>query len=202
MLAPMLRPGDGVTSLLMGQSPIWSLSGWVSIGSPCDFRDGSLLKDLPARNLKYYPLSLYLAIKKGKLQFLTGKFEIENCQGETKIFDEMTAWEPLNLRPDTVLSIPQHLYDHHNISNDFLDKVMVDYNIQNISKSQLEEDFLETDVTNDVKFPFRYMVGKTRHYSWPKGAGKWAPIIDRARAHCEWNSNRWSRLRLHVWNQS
>ncbi|GKZ81405.1 hypothetical protein AnigIFM56816_005922 [Aspergillus niger] len=123
-----------------------------------------------ARNLKYYPLSLYLAIKKGKLQFLAGKFTIENCQGESKVFDEMTAWELLNLRPDTVLGIPQCLYDHHNISNDFLDKVMVDYNIQNISKSELEEEFLETDVINDVKFPFRYMVGKTRHYSWPKGA--------------------------------
>ncbi|RDH36369.1 pyridoxal phosphate-dependent transferase [Aspergillus welwitschiae] len=106
----------------------------------------------------------------GKLQFLAGKFTIENCQGESKVFDEMTAWELLNLRPDTVLGIPQRLYNHHNISNDFLDKVMVDYNIQNISKSELEEEFLETDVINDVKFPFRYMVGKTRHYSWPKGA--------------------------------
>ncbi|GLA33560.1 hypothetical protein AnigIFM63309_000390 [Aspergillus niger] len=106
----------------------------------------------------------------GKLQFLAGKFTIENCQGESKVFDEMTAWELLNLRPDTVLGIPQRLYNHHNISNDFLDKVMVDYNIQNVSKSELEEEFLETDVINDVKFPFRYMVGKTRHYSWPKGA--------------------------------
>ncbi|GKZ28171.1 hypothetical protein AbraCBS73388_000650, partial [Aspergillus brasiliensis] len=82
----------------------------------------------------------------------------------------MTAWELLNLRPDTVLSIPQRLYDRHNISNDFLDKAMLEYNIQNISKGELEEEFLDTDVTNDVKFPFRYMVGKTRHYSWPKGA--------------------------------
>ncbi|XRM42698.1 hypothetical protein ABZX51_005909 [Aspergillus tubingensis] len=151
-----------------GVAPNASPRGWGHITA--DGTIANLESIWVARNLKYYPLSLYLAIKKGKLQFLTGKFEIENCQGETKIFDEMTAWELLNLRPDTVLGIPQHLYDHHNISNDFLDKVMVDYNIQNISKSQLEEDFLETDVTNDVKFPFRYMVGKTRHYSWPKGA--------------------------------
>ncbi|KAI2840427.1 hypothetical protein CBS147343_10489 [Aspergillus niger] len=123
-----------------------------------------------ARNLKYYPLSLYLAIKKGKLQFLAGKFWIENCKGEFKVFEEMTAWELLNLRPETVLGIPQRLYDCHNISNDFLDEAMLDYNIQNISKSQLEEKFLGTDIVNDVKFPFRYMVGKTRHYSWPKGA--------------------------------
>lgn len=51
------------------------------------------------------------------------------------------------------------------ISNAFLSDVMNTFTVQSTGKDVLEEKY-----TNGK--PAQYMVATTRHYSWPKGAGK------------------------------
>ncbi|KAI1750214.1 pyridoxal-dependent decarboxylase domain-containing protein [Xylaria castorea] len=136
-------------------------TGWGHV--TCDGTVANLESIWVARNLKFYPLSLRRAFEKGEaLEFLSGNFHVENCQGTRKLFSELSPWELLNLRPSIVLDLPDRLYQEHGISNDFLSSVMNKFTIQSTGKDILERTF-------DVK-PCQYMLATTRHYSWPKGA--------------------------------
>ena len=118
-----------------------------------------------ARNLKFYPLSIRSAMKEGgPLAFIAKDFVIEPCIGPEKLFQELTVWELLNLKSETILDIPERLYSQYRIAPGFLDDVMQKYGIQSTGKGALEKEF-------DVPDP-RYFVSNTRHYSWPKGGGK------------------------------
>ncbi|KAH8435161.1 uncharacterized protein LDX57_012790 [Aspergillus melleus] len=115
-----------------------------------------------SRNLKFYPLSLSLAIQEGDLHFVAESFEIETCSGTMKQFTKLSTWELLNLKPDTILDIPQMLNDKWGISPTFIEDAMKKYNVQSIGKALLEQRF-------HIQKPIRYMLSTTRHYSWPKG---------------------------------
>lgn len=117
------------------------------------------------RNLKFYPLSIRSAMKKdGPLSFIADTFEIETCLSATKLMKDLTKWELLNLRTKAILDIPERLYGQYHMSPSFLKSVMQDYGIQSTGKGALEQEF-------GVK-PMKYFVSSTRHYSWPKAAGK------------------------------
>jgi hypothetical protein len=156
--------------------------------------------DVIARNLKFYPLSLQWAVKEGKLKFVADDFMVQPCKTSEpeKLFSEMTTWELLNLRPATVLDLPTMLYDKYGITNQFLESALNDYNIQTVSRSVLEDHF-------SIKNPMQYFVSKTRHYSWPKGAGLSFPnthtSYKAAQANATFpNSGCWSRLGKHGWS--
>ena len=100
-----------------------------------------------------------------KLNFAASKFYIENCQGEQKLFSELTTWELLNLKPKVILDIPDRLYEELGISNDFLSDVMKEFTIQSTGKDVLENEF-------EFKEPCQYMLATSRHYSWPKAGGE------------------------------
>ena len=118
-----------------------------------------------ARNLKFYPLSIASAMKKdGPLAFVAPTFEIQPCIGPVKLFKDLTTWELLNLKPSVILDIPERLYNQYHMSPGFLDSVMKTYGIQSTSKTALEREF--------GLGPGKYFVSNTRHYSWPKSAGK------------------------------
>ena len=146
---------------------IWSQSGQVrAYGPPC-----RSFTDHVARNLKFYPLSLFLTIRDGSLKFLRNSvgllppFEIELCNGQTKSFMDCTSWELLNLKPTTVLNIPQALSDVYGISQTALAAAMKEYSIQTKGKDYLEKEFKIDKLAE-------FFVGTTKHYSWPKGAGE------------------------------
>lgn len=120
-----------------------------------------------ARNFKFYPLSLRIAMDKGDLQFIADKFKVQTCQGDRKLLKDLSTWELLNLRPKTVLDLPQSLTEQCGISPQFLEGVLDEHNIQTVGKDALERHF---GITPEK--PVIYMLGKTRHYSWPKGGGK------------------------------
>lgn len=121
---------------------------------------------IQARNLKFYPLSLRKAFEKDQpLDFLASSFHVENCIGERKLFVSLSQWELLNLKPSDILDLPDRLYQEHGISNAFLSEVMKKFTIQSTGKDVLEREF-------DLDKPCQYMLANTRHYSWPKGAGK------------------------------
>ena len=121
---------------------------------------------MPARNLKFYPLSLRRAMEEGNpLEYAAPRFYIETCQGEQKLFSELTTWELLNLKQSVVLDIPDRLYQELGISNDFLSGVMNTFTIQSTGKDALEKAF-------QIEKPCQYMLATSRHYSWPKSGGE------------------------------
>lgn len=78
------------------------------------------LTSMPARNLKFYPLSLRRAFDKDEaLEFLSGSFYAENCQGVRKLFSELSTWELLNLRPSVILDLPDRLYQEQCVIQGF-----------------------------------------------------------------------------------
>ncbi|KAF4124797.1 Glutamate or tyrosine decarboxylase or a related PLP-dependent protein [Geosmithia morbida] len=131
----------------------------------CDGTIANLESIWVARNLKFYPLSLFQAVTKGKLAFIANDFTVKPCRKDEpeKLFKDMTPWELLNLRPETVLDMPTTLYNRYGITSEFLESVLRDYNIQTVGRNELEDAF-------SIKDSMKYFVGKTRHYSWPKGA--------------------------------
>ncbi|KAG8527293.1 uncharacterized protein KY384_008037 [Bacidia gigantensis] len=107
--------------------------------------------------------------KKSTLHFLdnpfgaTQPFEIDLSSGKKKLFMHCTTWELLNLKPSTVLGIPQQLSDQYGVSQTALAAAMKPYSIQTVGKDFLEKKF-------HVNNPAQFFVGTTKHYSWPKGA--------------------------------
>ena len=123
-----------------------------------------------ARNLKFYPLSIRSAMKEGgPLAFIAKDFVIEPCTGPEKLFQDLSTWELLNLKPKTILDIPERLYKQFYIAPEFLNDVIKKYGIQSTGKQVLEKEFDVPDI--------RYFLSNTKHYSWPKGAGKHSAIF-------------------------
>lgn len=104
----------------------------------------------------------------GKLKFVADDFMVKPCNGPEKLFTQMTSWELLNLRPETVLDLPTKLNEQYGITSTFLESVLDEYNIQTVGRNILEEKF-------SIDNPTKYFVSNTRHYSWPKGAGLSTP---------------------------
>ncbi|CAG8734348.1 8858_t:CDS:2, partial [Racocetra fulgida] len=100
------------------------------------------LQEIQTRNLKFYPLSLRLAIEEGHLSFIGRNFTVELANGlENKLLMDCTTWELLNLKPSTVLNIPERLFQKYGISPQFLQASLKDYSIQSVGKDYLEQRF-------------------------------------------------------------
>lgn len=147
--------------------------GWGHI--TCGGSVANLESIWAARNLKFYPLSLKLAIEANDsiLAFLKGMFRVQTCDGTEKLFSDCSTWELLNLKPSTVLNIPTMLYKKFGVSQNTLTKVLADFSIQTLGKDVLEKRF-QIDADNAAQL----LVGTTKHYSWPKGAGKQTQAFD------------------------
>lgn len=140
----------------------------------CDGTVANLESMWAARNLKFYPFSLKTAMKEGHpLNFIAKDFKIEKCAGGKDLFMDLTNWDLLNLRPETILEIPQRLYEEFHVSTGFLDRVMKTYGVQSAGKSTLEKEYNLSDM--------KYFVSNAKHYSWPKSAGScdkfWKSLI-------------------------
>ena len=124
-----------------------------------------------ARNLKFYPLSLTLAMENdGLLSFISDTFELTTCSGTKKLFSKFTTWELLNITPDVVLDIPDLLYKQYLISPTFLQQAMYGYIIQSVPKD--DPMFVQRFERDGISLNKMALVtSATKHYSWPKGAG-------------------------------
>ena len=100
---------------------------------------------------------------KNELQFVANTFMVQTCLGPKKKFSELTTWELLNLKPSTVLDLPDRLYKEYGMSPKFLEGIMKKYTIQSTGKDSLEEEY--------DTMPCQIMLASTRHYSWPKSGG-------------------------------
>ncbi|THU79817.1 PLP-dependent transferase, partial [Dendrothele bispora CBS 962.96] len=133
----------------------------------CDGSVANLESIWAARNLKFYPLSLLLAMERGSLGFLLDSFQVQTCQGGSKLLRDFTTWELLNILPHEVLAIPDRLYSEYNISPTFLQNALNLFLIQSIGKdaTMFEERFGREYINR-----MAYIASATKHYSWPKGA--------------------------------
>lgn len=101
----------------------------------------------------------------GPLRIIPETFSVRTCQGRLKRFRELTTWELLNLKSNTILGMAEQLHDEFGITPEWLQDALDSYNIQTIGKDALERHF-------GVDKPGQFFVSSTRHYSWPKSAGK------------------------------
>ncbi|EKG20154.1 Pyridoxal phosphate-dependent decarboxylase [Macrophomina phaseolina MS6] len=136
--------------------------GWSHI--TCDGTVANLESIWVARNLKYYPLSIRKALD-GPLDFISETFTVRTARNEEKLYKHLSTWELLNLRPQTILDIPDRLNRDYNISSKFLEDIMNEYGIQSRGKESLDRDF-------GIEKPAQYLLSNTKHYSWPKGGGE------------------------------
>ncbi|RBR06154.1 uncharacterized protein FIESC28_11169 [Fusarium coffeatum] len=130
----------------------------------CDGTIANLESIWVARNLKFYPLSLCMAIRRGKLQFIGDRFYASSCfhaPAKTK-FKDLQGWDLVNLPSEVILDLPDQLNKQFGITSKFLESALNEYNIQTIGRELLEKEF-------NISNPIKYFVSKTRHYSWPKG---------------------------------
>jgi hypothetical protein len=123
-----------------------------------------------ARNLKYYPLSLRVAMKKdGPLEFIAPTFKLSD-DSTAKLFKDFTPWELLNIRPGVVLNIPDRLRQLYGITSQFLQAALERFLVQSVGKdSKIFQEF-NTDKTKLDEMV--YFISAAKHYSWPKAAGK------------------------------
>ncbi|CAG8599100.1 46_t:CDS:10, partial [Diversispora eburnea] len=142
------------------------IQGWGHItcdGSVANLESIWAGKNLNTRNLKFYPLSLRLAFNdNGPLSFIGSSFKVELANSKEKLLKECSTWELLNLKPTTVLDIPDQLYSEYGITPQFLQGSLKEYTIQTVGKDYLERKFNITE-------PSVYFASTTMHYSWPKG---------------------------------
>ncbi|KAI3231206.1 hypothetical protein DTO012A9_8158 [Penicillium roqueforti] len=128
----------------------------------CDGTVANLESIWVARNLKFYPLTLYQAMKEGSLGFIADSFYVTTCVGEEKLFRDLGNWELLNLRSEVILSMGDALYRQYGITSKFLENALTPFSIQTTGKDVLEREF-------NITKPTKYFLAQTRHYSWPKG---------------------------------
>ncbi|KAK7053227.1 hypothetical protein VNI00_003850 [Paramarasmius palmivorus] len=144
-----------------GQSKPW---GHIT----CDGSVANLESMWAARNLKFYPLSLVLAMGEGQpLDFIADSFEVPTCTGTSKLLRDFTTWELLNIAPNDVLDIPTRLYKQYSFSSTFLETALKPFIIQSASKhaNMFAKKFGLERINN-----IAYFTSATKHYSWPKGA--------------------------------
>jgi glutamate/tyrosine decarboxylase-like PLP-dependent enzyme len=113
--------------------------------------------------LKYYPLSLKIAMASGNPLAFASKLETTLCTGEKKPYGECTTWELLNLTPNEVLDLPARLTSQFRIPTRTLEKVLEVYSVQTVGKGKLDLDF-------DIAEPPQYFISPANHYSWGKSS--------------------------------
>ncbi|TFK69899.1 PLP-dependent transferase [Pluteus cervinus] len=139
--------------------------GWGHI--TCGGTVANLESIWAARNLKFYPLSLILAMEDGgPLNYIRDSFKVTTCSGTTKLLKDFTTWELLNITPDAVLDIPDRLYEQYSMSPGFLQKAMNDYLVQTTPRD--DDKFVNKFGRENINH-IAYLASATMHYSWPKG---------------------------------
>ncbi|KAJ8515142.1 hypothetical protein ONZ45_g7400 [Pleurotus djamor] len=139
--------------------------GWGHI--TCDGSVANLESMWAARNLKFYPFSLKLAMR-NELSFIAETFRIRRCSDDefdaenSPLFNDLDNWSLLNLTPTSVIEIPDRLQHEYGITAAYLNNAMKPYLIQTIGKDQLEKEFQIGTMS--------YFACETMHYSWPKSA--------------------------------
>ena len=71
------------------------------------------------------------------LDFIANSFEVELCDGTTKLLKDCSAWQMLNLPVSVVLKIPDRLYSEYMTSSAYLESAMSKHIVQNCGKDYI-----------------------------------------------------------------
>ena len=120
-----------------------------------------------ARNLKFYPLSLQLALQhsqslKAAMGLMVPLF------GQTVSFLSLSTWQLLNLDADLVLQLSTTLQEKFNIDTATLTAALLPYSVQNLGYAEIVMQYL-LPAQPTIKSPVMFAPA-TAHYSWPKAA--------------------------------
>ena len=102
------------------------------------------------------------------LHFIASAFMIKGTCDKPdtpQLFSTLTTWQLLNLTPDVVLDIGARLASQYGITSDFLGKALEPYLAQTMGKEKIKKMYC-------IEEEPLYFISSTRHYSWPKAAGK------------------------------
>ncbi|GAA4495877.1 pyridoxal phosphate-dependent decarboxylase family protein [Pseudaeromonas paramecii] len=131
----------------------------------CDGSVANLEAMWAARNLKYYPLSLKMALQaEPLLQPHAQDIRVTLCDGSVGILVEQDAWTLFNLHQDEVLSLPEQIASACGITSSQLTQLLDPYLLQSTG---IQERVLR--LTEGTAVPV-VMGPATKHYSWPKNA--------------------------------
>ncbi|EGO26004.1 hypothetical protein SERLADRAFT_448895 [Serpula lacrymans var. lacrymans S7.9] len=121
------------------------MTGWGHI--TCDGTKRHADGACAARNLKFYPLSFYLAITEGNLQTIASEFTVRLCDGTTKLLEDCyneadtlgcPPWELLNLEVDVILELASRVTKEFGISPEYAENAVHPYLVQQIGENELE----------------------------------------------------------------
>ena len=106
------------------------------------------------------------------LEFMANDFTVTTCDepNTPQLLSKLTPWQLLNLTPDVVLDIPRQLASQFGITSDFLGEVLEPYLVQTMGKEKIKKMYNIDDE------PLCF-VPSTKHYSWPKAAGRFKLVI-------------------------
>ena len=102
------------------------------------------------------------------LEFIAHTFRLRD--DDPKFFKDLTPWELLNIPPGVILEIPDRLREIYGVTSQFLQASLKEYLVQTVGK---DSDIFQKFNTTETKLSeMVYFVSTTKHYSWPKAAGK------------------------------
>lgn len=112
-------------------------------------------------------------MKEGRpLSFISDTFKVHLCANPDQevLFSSLETWDLLNLSVTEILNIPDLLQQQYSISSTFLQSALEPYLVQTCGKDELEKLW-------NITAPCQYLISSTKHYSWPKGAGRFPALL-------------------------
>jgi glutamate/tyrosine decarboxylase-like PLP-dependent enzyme len=131
----------------------------------CDGTVANIEAIWSARNLKFYPLALQVALKEDPALATAKTIAIALPTGAVVPLIELDAWSLLNLKADDILALPTRLTNEYQISRDTVTGSLAKYSLQSLGILEFSRRFL----TQIDKSPV-FLVPGTKHYSFPKAA--------------------------------
>ncbi|WP_296420328.1 pyridoxal phosphate-dependent decarboxylase family protein [Pseudooctadecabacter sp.] len=118
-----------------------------------------------ARNLKYLPVTMAVAIREMDALKDAQDFEVTKLDGSKAKLVDLDVWTQMNLPIDEVIAMGLNLQDQCGVSADTVKAALDAYSVQNLGLADFHHRFVGREVPN---FPI-ICAPSTRHYSWPKG---------------------------------
>lgn len=119
-----------------------------------------------ARNLKFLPVALKVAIQFEESLKQAREVSVKTCEGTRSLLLDLTNWQLLNLPVDEVLGLVERIEHSTSVKAKDLRSAIDKYSVQNIGLVEVYRRYIDHDFE---ALPI-VCVPSTAHYSWPKTA--------------------------------
>lgn len=139
------------------------VTGWGHI--TCDGSIANLEGLWMARNLKFYPVSVKIALEKEDVFKDARNFQVTLLNGNKVSLLALDDWAILNLPIEEILTIPNKISEQYYLDITVVSNAIANYTVQNTGYYDILTKYLPGIDQTPVS-----LCSATRHYSWPKGA--------------------------------